>query len=175
MIQRFVLTGTAFAGKTTTLTALAHRGFAIIPEAARALIEEAIISGSQILPWIDIDAFLDSLLERQLELEFRIRSQTVFIDRGIPDELAYFKLLDKPVFPEYLKAFQTNRYDKIFLLETLPGYQIDEVRKEPLEMVQRLRILHEKSYQELGYEVIIVPVMPVEDRVNYILSRVENA
>jgi len=169
-MSKIVLTGTAFAGKTTLINLLAEQGYQTIPEAARDLIEQNQKIGSQSLPWIDLDLFLVDLLHLQLEREAKIQdlNQPIFIDRSPIDQYAYFRYFNKSLTPEYRQAFETNRYDKVFLLETLPGYQTDEIRKEPLEMVQQLRILHQETYQELGYHPILIPVTSIKNRLKYL-------
>jgi predicted ATPase len=170
-MKRYVLTGTAFAGKTTLLDALAKKGYSTVPEAARFLIARNVVKKSQSLPWINLDLFLVDLLQKQLELENQItgNQKPIFLDRSPIDQLAYFKYFQKPVTPEYLKIFQENRYDGVFLLETLPNYQVDEIRKEPPKMVEALRSLHEISYLELGYDAIVVPIMSVSERADFVL------
>ena len=175
MTQKYVLTGSSYSGKTSVIKALAMQQFATVPEAATLIISEQLAAGGNLLPWIDLDGFLDVLIEKQRELEAQIPagSEIAFIDRGIPDELAYFKFRGIEPTQIYKKAFKEHRYDnKVFLLERLPGYKQDKIRKEPLEMVQRLRVLHEEAYKELGYEVIVVPLLSIEERMKFVLERI---
>lgn len=174
MTKKYVLTGPAYSGKTAALHELANYRFATVPEAATQLISEQLERGGNILPWTRLDDFLEVLIERQLELESKIPpgSKIAFIDRGIPDELAYFKYIGIKPTPVYAKAFQEHRYDGVFVFDPIPGYRQDKIRREPPEMVQRLRMLHEEAYRELGYDVIVVPFMSVEERVNFIIDRI---
>lgn len=174
MTKKYILTGSAYSGKTETLKELAKYGFATVPEAATMIISEQNKIGGDLLPWTRLDDFLNVLLERQLELESKIPlgSEVAFIDRGIPDELAYFRYRKMEPTPVYEKAFREHRYDGVFVFEQIPGYRQDKIRRESPEMVQRLRILHEEAYRELGYEVIVVPLMPITERVNFIIDRI---
>jgi len=175
MTKKYVLTGAAYSGKTTTLQELARYGFAIVPEAATIIISEQLATGGNILPWTRLDAFFEILIEKKLELESKIpaESEIAFIDRGIPDELAYFNYLGMKPTLAYVKAFREHRYDGVFVLDTLPSYRQDEIRREPAEMVQRLRILHEEAYRSLNYDLTVVPFMSVEERVNFIIDTIE--
>jgi|SRR3989344_5174083 len=175
MTKKYVLTGSAWSGKTSVIDALAKHKFVTVPEAATFIISEQLANGGNLLPWTNLDEFLEVLIEKQLALEAQIPagSEIAFIDRGIPDELAYYKYRGVAPTPRYEKAFEEYRYDTIvFLLETLPEYRQDKIRREPPEMVQRLRFLHEEAYTELGYNVTIVPVLPVEERVKFVLERI---
>lgn len=174
MTRKYVFTGSAYSGKTKTINELARRGFATIPEAATMIISEQLASGGDILPWIRLDYFLEILIEKQLELEAKIPvdSKIAFIDRGIPDELAYFKYRGIEPTPMHTKKFQEHRYEGIFIFDSIPGYQQDKIRREPPEMVQRLRTLHEEAYKELGYDITVVPFMPITERIKFIIDRV---
>lgn len=174
MTKKYVLTGSSYSGKTKTLEELGRYGFSTVTEAARMLIDEQLETGGKILPWLNIEAFEEAIWRKQVELEAKIPLETeiAFIDRGISDQLAYIKLRGAEPTPIYKKLFREHRYDGIFLLETIPGYQQDRIRREPLEMVQRLRVLHEETYRELGYDPVVIPVLPVEERAHFILDRV---
>ncbi len=174
MTKKYVFTGSSYSGKTTVIEELAKYGFPTVPEAATLIISEQLAHGGDLLPWTRLDDFLEVLIEKQLELEAKIPpdSEIAFIDRGIPDELAYFRLRGINPTPVYEKAFQEHRYDGVFVFDSVPGYQQDKIRREPLEMVRQLRMLHEETYQELGYNSIIVPLLPIKERVNFIIDRI---
>ena len=175
MTKKYVFTGSSYSGKTSTIDEFAGYGFATVPEAAAIIISEQLECGGDILPWTRFDDFLEVLIEKQLELEAKIPadSEIAFIDRGIGDEFAYFKYLGMEPLPSYVKASQEHpRYDGIFVFDSIPGYRQDKIRREPLEMVQRLRVLHEEAYRELGYDVTVVPFMPFAERVNFIIDRI---
>ncbi|MDO8511157.1 MAG: ATP-binding protein [Nanoarchaeota archaeon] len=173
MTKKYIFTGSSYSGKTSTINEFARYGFATVPEAATIIISEQLECGGDALPWAKLDVFLEALIEKQLELEAKIPadSEIAFIDRGIADEFAYFKYLGIEPTPAYAKAFQEHRYDGIFVFDSIPGYRQDKIRREPLEMVQRLRVLHEEAYLELGYDVMVVPFMPFAERVNFIIDR----
>ena len=174
MTKKYVFTGSSYSGKTTIINTLTEHGFATVPEAASLIISEQLEQGGDVLPWERLDLFLDALITKQLKLEAKIPagSKIAFIDRGIPDEFAYFKYMGTEPTPLYAKAFQEHRYDKVFVFDPVPGYRQDQIRIEPPEMVRRLRILHEEAYRELGYNVTIVPFMPIAERVRFIIDRI---
>ncbi len=50
-MKKYVLTGGPSVGKITVIEILAKRGYKILPEVARMIIEEERIKGTDILPW----------------------------------------------------------------------------------------------------------------------------
>ena len=68
-------------------------------------------------------------------------------------------------------ASQKRKYKKIFLLEQLP-FQNDYARTEDKKTVQYLSQLLYKSYSDLDYNIIRVPIKPIKERVEFILNRI---
>jgi predicted ATPase len=166
-----VITGAPCSGKTTVIRALAQAGHPVVHEAARTAIDAEIAAGrdpEEIRR--DPLAFQRRVLAAKLALEGRLQdAETVFIDRGIPDSVAYFQFsgLD-PAEP--LARSRLARYRRVFYFERLPLVP-DKVRREPETAVARLDVLLRKAYRTLGYPIIPVPVLPVDARVDYILAR----
>jgi predicted ATPase len=76
------------------------------------------------------------------------------------------------IAPEGLVEMSANRYEKIFLLDQLPNYENDESRLEDFEEATRIHESIADAHISLGYELIRVPVIAPEDRVEFILSRI---
>jgi predicted ATPase len=165
----YVLTGGPSSGKTTLLERLQKLGFQTVPEAARALIEECRakgISAKELRK--DELAFQERVLQMKLEIEDKTtRDKVVFFDRGIPDSIAYYKVLG--VTTNGLEEVSKNRYKKIFFLEQLP-FQEDGARIENKETVKKLNQSLLECYENLGYEIIFLPAVSVEERLEIILS-----
>lgn len=173
MSRKFVLTGGPCAGKTTTLDGLMTRGFQIVPEMARAVIEHQQSTGGHILPWKNFELFQREIMLRQLDRERALApGKTAFVDRGLPDQLAYFRLYDMPMVADIEDAARRSRYDGVFLLDMLPSYERDSTRTETPEDAARVHRFIEESYAGLGYDVVRVPAMTVEERIEFILSKV---
>ena len=68
-------------------------------------------------------------------------------------------------------ASQKRKYKKIFLLEQLP-FQNDYARTENKKNAQHLSQLLYKSYSDLDYNIIRVPVKSIEERIEFILSKI---
>jgi predicted ATPase len=119
---------------------------------------------------IDFAEFEKTALERHLEEEQVFpEGKTIFLDRGTADIRAYcrfFSIAEPAGLEDALRALP---YKKIFLLD-LVNVVSDGVRHESLEEAQKLHTLIGAVYQELGSEIIRVPVMPVAARSDFILG-----
>lgn len=87
MKRRVLITGCSGGGKSTLLRELSDRGFAVIDEPGRRIVEDELASGGGALPWEDMAAFARRALAlARADLEAtRCRPGTVFFDRGILD------------------------------------------------------------------------------------------
>jgi len=99
------------------------------------------------------------------------KNKIVFFDRAIPDSLAYYQIcgLDSN---EILKFCRKKKYRKIFLFKQLP-FDRDYARVEDGKTIKKLNKLLKESYKNLGYEVIEIPAMSVEERLKKILSEIK--
>src|SRR4029450_11320474 len=89
---RFVMTGGPGAGKTTTLDALAARGFRSVPDSARALIRQRKAAG--LSPRPPLGQFGREMLRLDIA-QYRtitVVDRPVFFDRGVGDAVAFLFL-----------------------------------------------------------------------------------
>ena len=166
----YVVTGAPASGKTTVLDALAAKGIEIIPEVARIYIDDLLDQGKTLddIRGNEVEFHLE-IVKRKLDLELNLpKDKTLFFDRALPDCLAYHRLnrLDPEDIREQCTLYQ---YKKVFVLDRL-DYQIDHVRTEDEDMACYLDEHLERDYREHGYHVVRVPVMSVEERVEFILA-----
>lgn len=145
-------------GKTTLVENLAWRGYTVIPEAARMIIEEEQRKDSDCLPWRNLYNFQQKVAKTILELESSFDSELVFCDRGLLDGIAYCE--DGRIqTPKIISDFSNKRYDLVLSLDALPNYKTDESRKETK---QKAFEIHEKTvrlYRNEGYPVYDVPAI----------------
>lgn len=169
----YVITGGPSSGKTTVLKELAKLGYLIYPEAARVFIDQEMAKGKSLKEIRGDEAeFQKKILKIKIEVEKKApRDKIVFFDRAIPDSIAYYQIvgLDSS---EVLRFCQKGRYRKIFFLEQLP-FENDYARVEDEETIKKLNKLLEESYQNLGYQVITIPAISVEERVRKILKEIK--
>ncbi|MBI2124905.1 ATP-binding protein [Candidatus Pacearchaeota archaeon] len=176
MAEKYVLTGGPNSGKTTTLNALKKEGFNTFDEAARIILEDEMKKGKEVITYKgNVDARQKKILQQQLKNEERAESLkgAVFFDRGIPDGIIYYRLSKTKIPRSILSEAKKDKrsYKKVFIFDMLP-YKTDDVRKEPEEIAMKIHEMVCEVYSELGYEIIKVPVMPVEDRVSFIKQKI---
>lgn len=167
----YVLTGGPCGGKTTTIAALNKRGYPILKEAAREVIDEMLAQGKSLdLIRGDPDWFQKTVLRRKVAMESLVpQDHEYFFDRGIPDSIAYYRENAVAEDEELWNACRLFRYGKVFLLDLI-DFSADEARNESPELAKRLHTAIESGYKELGYNIVHIPVMPVESRVDFILA-----
>ena len=171
-MKKFVLTGGPCTGKTTLLEELGKRGFQIVPEVPRLVMKEEQSKGGSILPWIDLPGFEKIVFERQVEFESKLNDRPeAFLDRGIPDILSYHKVNSLAPPEELIRSAERNKYDGVFLLDKLPFFENDPERKEDPEMAEKIHQTIRETYGELGYDVIDVPPLSIEERAKFIIEK----
>ena len=107
----------------------------------------------------------------QIEQENQISPDVlVFLDRAIPDALAYYRFLNLSEDEKLTAALRTASYKKIFILDCLPLVQ-DYARREDSAAQKRIHELLTEVYEAMPFPVIHVPVLPVEERADYILKK----
>jgi predicted ATPase len=166
-----VITGAPSSGKTSVIKELAHRGFPIQGEVARELIEMSMNHGRTLEQIRKNVALLQKeILEVALAREMALDVNTlVFMDRGLPDSITYFKLagLDGIEATAMSSLFQ---YRAVFIFDRLPLVR-DSVRTENEAVADKIDKMLEVDYTSVGYTPIRVPVMPVAERADYILKQ----
>ena len=166
-----VITGAPSSGKTSVIKELAHRGYAIQGEVARELIEIGINQGRS-LDNIrqDVGDFQKGILEVALAREMALDlNMTVFLDRGLPDSITYFKLAGIDGF-EASAISLLFQYRAVFIFDRLPIVK-DDVRTEDEALANKIDKMLEADYNSVGYNPIRVPVLPIEKRADFILSK----
>jgi len=166
-----VISGAPCSGKTSVIQKLKEHGFRTVPEAARQHIEVEMSKGRSLAEIRANEKELQrEVMSTKLETESELSAEkTVFLDRGIPDSLTYYRLAGLNPDPLLNNCFH-NKYRHVFVLDPVPLTE-DLARIEDEEIIKFLDIWIEKDYRSLGYETLRVPLMPVHDRVDFILQR----
>jgi predicted ATPase len=168
-----VITGAPCSGKTTIIQELKNLGYRVIHEIARAYIEAQINNGNT-LDQIksDLPAFQRHILYEKVKIEKNLPpDQIIFMDRAVPDSIAYFKCAGLGI-DEPLSLSKHVRYKKIFLFERF-DFRRDNVRLEDNQEAALLERLLVESYERLGYEPVMVPHLTVQERTDLILKHIE--
>jgi predicted ATPase len=97
-------------------------------------------------------------------------AETVFLDRALPDSLAYYRFLGLAPDARLLDALAHVSYRSVFILDLLP-LAPDYARTEDVSAQRRIHSLLTEVYRSLPISVVPVPVLSPPDRVAYILER----
>lgn len=164
-----VITAGPSAGKSSTIRELSARGHQTLPEAARIVFDQAISEGNDPATLRKRDDYHELIEERDREIESHIGDGVVFLDRSLADNIAYRTYYgndDRKKINE-LKQECVEMYDNVFILERI-DFVNDEVRVEDEEEAQEIHQLLIDTYEQLGYDPIHIPVMPVDERADKI-------
>ena len=172
-MNRFVvISGCSSGGKSTLLAELGRRGYAVVDEPGRRIVNEELAGGGLTLPWVDQTAFL----RRAIAMALADRASAidsdgwVFFDRGLIDAAAGLQhLTGEPLLENLGRSHRYHR--RVFLAPPWPEiYVQDAERRHGLDWAisEYSRLL--EVYPSLGYEVSILPKASVAQRVDFVLD-----
>jgi predicted ATPase len=169
----FVLTGAMGSGKSAVLERYKNMGLKCVPEPARQILQEQRTILARGVPEIDADLFTQLMLSRATSYymdNFPTETITVF-DRGIPDMIAYAELfgLDTKIY--YNSANEYRYHHRVFWFKGWQDiYKNDEERKMTFQQADEFGERVHEIYRELGYDIIPVPMLPIDDRAEFIYN-----
>ena len=167
----YVITGGPSSGKSTVIRLLKDLGYTTTHEVARHYIDLQRVNGRSV---DEVRAnqrqFQHKILNLQIDLERRLDPQEmIFLDRGLPDELAYYKYFNLAPDEKLVEYLKTATYKMIFVMDLLP-LDKDYARTEDLEAQKALHQLIIDSYKERNEPIVMVPVLPPKERTAFILA-----
>ena len=169
-----VIIGGPGTGKTTIIDGLLDQGFCCYPEVSREVTMEARKQGIEQLFLENPLLFSELLLEgrkKQFESAQKEPHKIVFLDRGIPDVLAYMHYIGDSYPAFFDAACRENKYTKIFILPPWEDiYESDEARYENYEQAKLIYNHLSETYVNYGYNLIEVPKDTVAKRILFILD-----
>ncbi len=182
--KRIVITGGPGTGKTALISLLEENGFHCFHEVIRTMTLDA-LNGKDFKEQLvnpiafvnDSKSFNDQLIQARLQhfiAAKAIEKKHLFYDRGLPDVLAYMSYFEQSYEKRYTNICTEYRYDIVLMLP--PWEQIYVQDNERLENFQQACDIHhqlEKTYVELGYTPICVPLGPIEERLQFVLELID--
>lgn len=169
-----VLIGGPGTGKTTLIQKLTEKGYVCYPEISREVTLEARRQGIEQLFLEKPLLFSELLLEgrkKQHRQALEEETQIVFIDRGIPDVLAYMHYIGDSYPAFFEEACHNHKYTKIFFLPPWEEiYTADEARYENYEQAKLIAGHLQETYRKYGYELLEVPKDTPDNRILFILG-----
>ncbi len=175
-MPRYVLTGAPGAGKTAILRLLERAGHQVVEEAATDVIALEQSLGSP-EPWMST-GFADAIVTLQRQRDERVSDGTgsrarmgaaaIFVDRSPVCTLALARHLRMPVSgrlqAEVDRVVAGQLYAGVFFVRNLGFIEPTAARRISLEEALAFEALHERTYRELGFELIEVPAGPLPGR-----------
>ena len=171
-----VIIGGPGTGKTTIIDGLVAKGHCCYPEISREVTLEAKKQGIEQLFLEKPLLFSELLLEgrkKQFQNATKEPHEIVFIDRGIPDVLAYMHYIGDSYPATFDAACREHNYSKIFILPPWEEIYIsDAERYENFEQAKLIYNHLTETYQNYGYKLIEVPKDTMNNRILFILDEI---
>jgi predicted ATPase len=169
-----VLIGGPSSGKTTLIEALKTRGYTCYPEVSREVIKKAQEQGIEQLflekPLLFSELILESR-KKQFKQAQQEAAKFVFLDRGIPDVLAYMHYIGDSYPSFFNQACIDYKYSSIFVLP--PWKEIYVSDAERYENYEQAVLIYDhlmETYKKYGYTITEVPKDSVENRIDFIMK-----
>jgi predicted ATPase len=169
-----LITGGPGSGKTSLIEALRARGFRVVGESGRRIIQAQLAIGGNALHSGDRALFAELMLAQAIFDYESLGSDPspAFFDRGIPDLVGYFSLIGLPVPADFRNAARLHRYSPIVFApppwEAI--YRNDVERKQDFGEAVATFGVTTAACREAGYELVDLPKLPVAERVDFILA-----
>lgn len=172
--KKIVITGGPGTGKSSIVNALKKRGHICFDEISRQVTLEAREKGIEQLFLTEPLLFSKLLLEGRLKQFYdaeAYEATTIFLDRGLPDVLAYMDYFDSDYPIEFIETCQNNRYDHVFILAPWKDIFVsDSVRYENFEQAELIHKHLLNSYSNFDYKLTDVPFESIEKRTDFVLD-----
>ena len=176
--QIIVIIGGPGSGKTTLIEELKQRGYCCYPEISREVIMQAREQGIEQLFLEQPLLFSELLLngrKKQFAQALEESHELVFLDRGIPDVLAYMHYIGDSYPASFDDACKEHKYSKIFILPPWKEiYVSDDARYETYEQSELLYQHLTETYSGYGYDIIEVPKADLDQRILFILGQLSS-
>ena len=175
-MSRILITGAPGGGKTTLLLALRARGYPIVGDSARTIIQDRRRRG--LSPRPDPYAFAREMLRMDIEnfVHHAASSGPVFFERGVLDSLWGLDHIT-PLNESELSMWHSKYkyFSKVFVLPPWKAiYENDAERDHTFEHAESVNRIAQEWYRRCGYQVLEVPMVSANDRCTFVLQALAN-
>lgn len=173
--KQIIITGAAGTGKSTLLDALKINGVFCIDEVSRNVIDRELSVGGDALPWRDTMKFVRNCIS-VTEKNIRHITRVAISDRSMLDHNVYLKVRDIQIPPALVNFPYTDHYHKsVFYCPLWEEIYVQEVqRPEPFMYQNEIDKCTREIYKERGFELIEIPKISVEKRVEFVLNHLSS-
>ncbi|MBN09847.1 MAG: ATPase [Flavobacteriaceae bacterium] len=173
--QKILITGGPGSGKTSIIERLKNEGFSCMDEFSRSLLKLGKKQGLYDVfleqPTLLTSKIISARKKQFFESEkiYNPKKRLVFFDRGIHDAIAYYMYIDNSnPYPTWAENYI---YDKIFFFPQWKKiYLNDKERVESYNTSKKISSIIEFTYKYYKYDIIEVPKVSIENRMNFILK-----
>ncbi|VWD64881.1 ATPase [Burkholderia lata] len=178
-MNRFVVvSGCSGGGKSTLSAELEQRGYAVVEEPRRRILNAEMCANGMALPWSDPIASLHRVLAMALDGRAAIESESrsnswVFFDRWLIDAATGLQYLTGESLLARLgqlhryhrRVFLTPPWSEIYVQDSERRHCLEEATEEYSRLLE--------AYPALGYVVSILPKVGVTERADYVLRMLQ--
>lgn len=175
-MRKFIITGGPNSGKSTTIDLLSKRGYSVLRETSRIVIEQM-----NIFPWDGQELFCEVCRNEQMGREKEISGSIVFLDRSLVGPVAHSEIAGVGISKDFYQNTEEVKHESpASILEMLPNYVADALRKDSPEdaaaVHKRLRVVYERP----GFRLVDAPLFSSNEhesnvrRIEFILSQTDS-
>lgn len=177
MQQKIVITGGPGTGKSTIIEELTQLNYTCMPEISRDITLNAKKNGIDQLflknPLLFSQLLLNGRENQFLEATLKDK-KIIFFDRGIPDVHGYMNYLGVTYPKNYIEKSMLHRYSNVFMMPPWEEiYTTDNERYESYEQSLAIYNHLKKTYLQLNYDIVEVPIGNVQERAHFILNTIQ--
>jgi len=172
--KHYVITGAPSTGKSSVINELRKMNFVCYEEIAREIIKENQENNHNVFPWVNMREFSDMVYYRMKNRAEQQSDDLCFLDRSVVDLIGYMAFANEKAPINYAEFAKSSRYaKKVFIMPLWASiYTNDQERKESIEEAKTIDYNLRKSYKNLGFELIDVPMLTIKERAKFILTEI---